>query len=126
MVRGSLCTTATSLEHEPQGVSVVVIEHGHGHDAQCQDPVCCLLAAPVLPACQVEKSIYGKRIGCGICDERCRHGQLYSDHELEREADRARHGHAGSGLFSKGGGKERGRRSLPMAESGPWLLALWI
>ncbi len=89
---------------------------------QCQDPVCMLCSrAGIARLPSGEVYITESCIGCGICAERCPYDNI-SIMALDEENDAV----SGSSwqqfstFFTKGAGKERGRKLLPMvAASGP-------
>lgn len=54
-------------------------------------------------------------IGCGICAERCPYDNI-SIITLEDEAESRNSWNQFSNFFTKGAGKERGRKSLPMLQ----------
>ncbi|GCF06755.1 cyclic nucleotide-binding domain-containing protein [Dictyobacter arantiisoli] len=87
---------------------------------QCQDPVCLLCSrAGIGRKPSGEVYITESCIGCGICAERCPYDNI-SIVPLGEEADEAvapQTWQRFSRFFSKGAGKERGRRALPMAQS---------
>ena len=82
---------------------------------QCQDPVCMLCSRAGiarLPSGQVY--ITESCIGCGICAERCPYDNI-SIMTLEDETKSQAAWQQFSSFFTKGAGKERGRKTLPMA-----------
>jgi Fe-S-cluster-containing hydrogenase component 2/CRP-like cAMP-binding protein len=83
---------------------------------QCQDPVCMLCSRACiarLPGGEVY--ITESCIGCGICAERCPYDNI-SITTLEEEDTPSRSTFQRfSSFFTKGAGKERGRKNLPMA-----------
>jgi CRP-like cAMP-binding protein/Fe-S-cluster-containing hydrogenase component 2 len=82
---------------------------------QCQDPVCMLCSrAGIARLPSGEVYITDSCIGCGICAERCPYDNI-SIMTLEKEHEAPSTWQQFSGFFTKGAGKERGRRSLPMA-----------
>lgn len=81
---------------------------------QCQDPVCMLCSrAGIARLPSGEVYITDSCIGCGICAERCPYDNI-SIMTLEDERAAPSTWQQFSGFFTKGAGKERGRRSLPM------------
>ncbi len=98
---------------------------------QCQDPVCMLCSrAGIARLPSGEVYITDSCIGCGICAERCPYDNI-SIMTLEEEhtspsINRAPTINRGattwqqfSSFFTKGAGKERGHKLLPMAAPGP-------
>ncbi|GCE04920.1 cyclic nucleotide-binding domain-containing protein [Dictyobacter aurantiacus] len=86
---------------------------------QCQDPVCMLCSrAGIARKPSGEVYITESCIGCGICAERCPYDNIsiVSLTEDENEAQPASWQRF-SRFFSKGFGKERGRKVLPMAQT---------
>src|SRR6266568_2776739 len=89
---------------------------------QCQDPVCMLCSrAGIARLPSGEVYITESCIGCGICAERCPYDNI-SIMTLEEEQAARSAGPLGAGFiapaldfFTRGAGKERGRRLLPMA-----------
>jgi Fe-S-cluster-containing hydrogenase component 2/CRP-like cAMP-binding protein len=83
---------------------------------QCQDPVCMLCSrAGIARLPTGEVYITESCIGCGICAERCPYDNI-SIMTLEDEAEaRSSSWQQFSSFFTKGAGKERGRKALPMA-----------
>jgi len=89
---------------------------------QCQDPVCMLCSrAGIARLPSGEVYITDSCIGCGICAERCPYDNI-SIMTLEEEHASRSAGPLGAGFiapaldfFTRGAGKERGRRLLPMA-----------
>ena len=85
---------------------------------QCQDPVCMLCSrAGIARLPSGEVYITESCIGCGICAERCPYDNI-SIMTLEAEAapEQAAWQRFRS-FFAKGTGKERGRKTLPMAQA---------
>jgi Fe-S-cluster-containing hydrogenase component 2/CRP-like cAMP-binding protein len=87
---------------------------------QCQDPVCMLCSrAGIARLPGGEVYITESCIGCGICAERCPYDNISI---MTLEEERADTG-AGAGwqrfssFFTRGAGKERGRKSLPVLAS---------
>ena len=81
---------------------------------QCQDPVCMLCSrAGIARHPNGEVYITESCIGCGICAERCPYGAISIVH-IEDEAAPANSWLRFSHFFTKGAGKERARRSLPV------------
>lgn len=84
---------------------------------QCQDPVCMLCSrAGIARMPSGEVYITESCIGCGICAERCPYDNI-SIVSLADEVERPSTFQRFSSFFTKGGGKERGKKSLPMANS---------
>jgi NADPH-dependent 2,4-dienoyl-CoA reductase/sulfur reductase-like enzyme/CRP-like cAMP-binding protein/pSer/pThr/pTyr-binding forkhead associated (FHA) protein/Fe-S-cluster-containing hydrogenase component 2 len=84
---------------------------------QCQDPVCMLCSrAGIARRPNGEVYITESCIGCGICAERCPYGAI-SIVDLDEEAISTSSRKRFSSFFTKGAGKERSRKSLPMANS---------
>lgn len=82
---------------------------------QCQDPVCMLCSrAGIARLPTGEVYITESCIGCGICAERCPYDNI-SIMTLENEAETPSSWQNFSRFFTKGAGKERGRKMLPMA-----------
>jgi CRP-like cAMP-binding protein/Fe-S-cluster-containing hydrogenase component 2 len=89
---------------------------------QCQDPVCMLCSrAGIARLPSGEVYITDSCIGCGICAERCPYDNI-SIMTLEEEHASRSAGPLGTGFiapaldfFTRGAGKERGRKLLPMA-----------
>ncbi len=81
---------------------------------QCQDPVCMLCSrAGIARLPSGEVYITESCIGCGICAERCPYDNI-SIMTLEEEVNAPPTWQRFSNFFTKGAGKERGRKSLPM------------
>jgi Fe-S-cluster-containing hydrogenase component 2/CRP-like cAMP-binding protein len=87
---------------------------------QCQDPVCMLCSrAGIARLPSGEVYITESCIGCGICAERCPYDNI-SIMTLEDEEDSRPTFQRFTSFFTKGSGKERGRKTLPMvAAPGP-------
>lgn len=86
---------------------------------QCQDPVCMLCSrAGIARLPSGEVYITDSCIGCGICAERCPYDNI-SIMTLEEEHEPRSTWQAFSSFFTKGAGKERGRKLLQMAAPGP-------
>jgi CRP-like cAMP-binding protein/Fe-S-cluster-containing hydrogenase component 2 len=84
---------------------------------QCQDPVCMLCSrAGIARLPSGEVYITESCIGCGICAERCPYDNI-SIMTLEEEVNAPPTWQRFSNFFTKGTGKERGRKSLPMLQS---------
>jgi Fe-S-cluster-containing hydrogenase component 2/CRP-like cAMP-binding protein len=85
----------------------------------CQDPVCMLCSrAGIARHPSGEVYITDSCIGCGICAERCPYDNI-SIVTLEEEDNSVPSGwQRFSAFFTKGGGKERGRKVLPVIASG--------
>ena len=82
---------------------------------QCQDPVCMLCSrAGIARLPTGEVYITESCIGCGICAERCPYDNI-SIMTLQEEAETPSSWQNFSRFFTKGAGKERGRKMLPMA-----------
>ncbi|HEU0000695.1 MAG TPA: cyclic nucleotide-binding domain-containing protein [Ktedonobacteraceae bacterium] len=83
---------------------------------QCQDPVCMLCSrAGIARLPGGEVYITESCIGCGICAERCPYDNI-SIMTLEEEVNAPPTWQRFSNFFTKGTGKERGRKSLPMLQ----------
>src|SRR5579883_2836578 len=83
---------------------------------QCQDPVCMLCSrAGIARMPTGEVYITESCIGCGICAERCPYDNI-SIMTLEEETAAPASWQRFSSFFTRGAGKERGRK-LPMAAS---------
>lgn len=83
---------------------------------QCQDPVCMLCSrAGIARLPSGEVYITESCIGCGICAERCPYDNI-SIMTLEDEPTASSTWQQFSNFFTKGSGKERGRKSLPVAQ----------
>src|SRR5437764_14750863 len=86
---------------------------------QCQDPVCMLCSrAGIARLPSGEVYITDSCIGCGICAERCPYDNI-SIMSLEEESESHSSWQQFSNFFTKGAGKERGRKSLPMLQATP-------
>ncbi len=86
---------------------------------QCQDPVCMLCSrAGIARLPSGEVYITDSCIGCGICAERCPYDNI-SIMTLEEEHEPRSTWQAFSSFFTKGAGKEHGRKLLQMAAPGP-------
>ena len=84
---------------------------------QCQDPVCMLCSrAGIARLPSGEVYITESCIGCGICAERCPYDNI-SIMTLEDEVNAPDTWQRFSNFFTKGSGKERGHRSLPILHS---------
>jgi len=84
---------------------------------QCQDPVCMLCSrAGIARMPSGEVYITESCIGCGICAERCPYDNI-SIVSLAEEAQERSTWQRFSSFFTKGTGKERGKKLLPMAQS---------
>jgi CRP-like cAMP-binding protein/Fe-S-cluster-containing hydrogenase component 2 len=89
---------------------------------QCQDPVCLLCSrAGIARMPSGEVYITDSCIGCGICAERCPYDNISIMTLDDEESNTSEQGlwQQFSSFFSKGGGRERGRKLLPMAAPGP-------
>jgi CRP-like cAMP-binding protein/Fe-S-cluster-containing hydrogenase component 2 len=84
---------------------------------QCQDPVCMLCSrAGIARRPSGEVYITESCIGCGICAERCPYDNIsIMTLEDEEDAQATNAWQRFSSFFTKGSGKERGRKLLPMA-----------
>ncbi len=86
---------------------------------QCQDPVCMLCSrAGIARMPGGEVYITESCIGCGICAERCPYDNISIMTLEEEDGDEAASRSSWqrfSSFFARGGGKERGRKVLPMA-----------
>ncbi len=81
---------------------------------QCQDPVCMLCSrAGIARHPNGEVYITESCIGCGICAERCPYGAI-SIVQIEDEAAARSSWQHFSEFFTKGAGKERARKTLPV------------
>ena len=84
---------------------------------QCQDPVCLLCSrAGIARMPSGEVYITESCIGCGICAERCPYDNI-SIVSLADEVEERTTLQRFTDFFSKGTGKERGKKQLPMANS---------
>jgi Fe-S-cluster-containing hydrogenase component 2/CRP-like cAMP-binding protein len=84
---------------------------------QCQDPVCMLCSrAGIARLPSGEVYITESCIGCGICAERCPYDNI-SIMTLEEEVNAPPTWQRFGNFFTKGTGKERGRKSLPTLQS---------
>ena len=84
---------------------------------QCQDPVCMLCSrAGIARLPSGEVYITESCIGCGICAERCPYDNI-SIMTLEEEVSAPASWQRFSNFFTRGSGKERGRKSLPMLQN---------
>ena len=84
---------------------------------QCQDPVCMLCSrAGIARLPSGEVYITESCIGCGICAERCPYDNISIMTLEDEKAAPASWQNFGS-FFTKGAGKERGHKVLPMATS---------
>src|SRR5579859_3614307 len=84
---------------------------------QCQDPVCMLCSrAGIARLPSGEVYITESCIGCGICAERCPYDNI-SIVSLADEVEERTTLQRFTDFFSKGTGKERGKKQLPMASS---------
>jgi len=84
---------------------------------QCQDPVCMLCSrAGIARMPSGEVYITESCIGCGICAERCPYDNI-SIVSLADEVEERTTLQRFTDFFSKGTGKERGKKQLPMASS---------
>jgi CRP-like cAMP-binding protein/Fe-S-cluster-containing hydrogenase component 2 len=85
---------------------------------QCQDPVCMLCSrAGIARLPSGEVYITESCIGCGICAERCPYDNIsiMTLDERGEQADTRSSWQRFSNFFAHGAGKERGRKTLPMA-----------
>jgi CRP-like cAMP-binding protein/Fe-S-cluster-containing hydrogenase component 2 len=88
---------------------------------QCQDPVCMLCSrAGIARMPSGEVYITESCIGCGICAERCPYDNIAIVTLDDDDPYRANNATKAtwqqfSAFFTKGAGKERGRKALPMA-----------
>jgi Fe-S-cluster-containing hydrogenase component 2/CRP-like cAMP-binding protein len=81
----------------------------------CQDPVCLLCSrAGIARLPSGEVYITESCIGCGICAERCPYDNI-SIVTLAQEDEQPSTWQRFSSFFTKGAGKERGKKLLPMA-----------
>ncbi len=84
---------------------------------QCQDPVCMLCSrAGIARHPNGEVYITESCIGCGICAERCPYGAI-SIVQIDDEAPARNSWQRFSEFFTKGAGKERARRTLPVVSA---------
>jgi Fe-S-cluster-containing hydrogenase component 2 len=84
---------------------------------QCQDPVCLLCSrAGIARMPSGEVYITESCIGCGICAERCPYDNI-SIVSLADEVEERTTLQRFTDFFSKGTGKERGKKQLPMASN---------
>jgi len=86
---------------------------------QCQDPVCMLCSrAGIARHPSGEVYITDSCIGCGICAERCPYDNIsIMTLEDEDEGDTSMSLQRFGSFFTKGSGKERGGKMLPMAQT---------
>jgi NADPH-dependent 2,4-dienoyl-CoA reductase/sulfur reductase-like enzyme/Fe-S-cluster-containing hydrogenase component 2/CRP-like cAMP-binding protein len=85
---------------------------------QCQDPVCMLCSrAGIARHPNGEVYITESCIGCGICAERCPYGAI-SIVNIDDEPEARPAWQRFSAFFTKGAGKERARRTLPVVSVG--------
>jgi Fe-S-cluster-containing hydrogenase component 2 len=81
---------------------------------QCQDPVCMLCSrAGIARHPNGEVYITESCIGCGICAERCPYGAI-SIVQVDDETETGSSWQRFSAFFTKGVGKERTSKSLPV------------
>jgi Fe-S-cluster-containing hydrogenase component 2 len=81
---------------------------------QCQNPVCMLCSrAGIARHPNGEVYITESCIGCGICAERCPYGAI-SIVQIEDESAERSSWQRFSEFFTKGAGKERSRKTLPV------------
>jgi Fe-S-cluster-containing hydrogenase component 2/CRP-like cAMP-binding protein len=84
----------------------------------CQDPVCMLCSrAGIARLPSGEVYITESCIGCGICAERCPYDNISIMALEDERAGPDTSWQRFSSFFTKGAGKERGRKSLPMLAS---------
>jgi Fe-S-cluster-containing hydrogenase component 2 len=84
---------------------------------QCQDPVCMLCSrAGIARHPNGEVYITESCIGCGICAERCPYGAISIVQIEDESAARSSWQHF-SEFFTKGAGKERIRKTLPVVSA---------
>ncbi len=84
---------------------------------QCQDPVCLLCSrAGIARHPSGEVYITESCIGCGICAERCPYDNI-SIMTLDEERKESSAWQRFSNFFTKGAGKEYGRKVLPVAQA---------
>jgi Fe-S-cluster-containing hydrogenase component 2/CRP-like cAMP-binding protein len=89
---------------------------------QCQDPVCMLCSrAGIARQPNGEVYITESCIGCGICAERCPYGAISIVDANEPSEETAPSWQRFSNFFTKGAGKERARKVLPIANAGSLL-----
>lgn len=85
---------------------------------QCQDPVCMLCSrAGIARHPSGEVYITESCIGCGICAERCPYDNISIMTLEDEDEDVSMNLQRFGSFFTKGSGKERGRKMLPMAQS---------
>ncbi len=84
---------------------------------QCQDPVCMLCSrAGIARHPNGEVYITESCIGCGICAERCPYGAI-SIAQIDDETGTRNSWQRFSEFFTKGAGKERARKILPVVSA---------
>jgi Fe-S-cluster-containing hydrogenase component 2 len=84
---------------------------------QCQDPVCMLCSrAGIARHPNGEVYITESCIGCGICAERCPYGAI-SIAQIDDESGTRNSWQRFSEFFTKGAGKERARKILPVVSA---------
>jgi CRP-like cAMP-binding protein/Fe-S-cluster-containing hydrogenase component 2 len=85
---------------------------------QCQDPVCMLCSrAGIARHPSGEVYITESCIGCGICAERCPYNNISIVTLDQEETMRQASWQKFSSFFTRGAGKERARKLLPMAQT---------
>src|SRR6476646_3768713 len=113
-MRRGLRSPSWTFAHEPQGHGNWQYEHCQAC-RQCQDPVCMLCSrGGIARMPRGEVYITESCIGCGICAERCPYDNISIMTLEDEKAAPASWQNFGS-FFTKGAGKERGRKVLPMA-----------